>query len=1051
MFTRFVLSLLCLLLCVVLQAQPSGYTMTSKLSKEQEKSFLKNYNAMPDTLPDMEQYDTVIEQILLAEASSRTEVLLAIFKEVVEQVLVKEAYNGYREPVYKSVEEKILIQDAYKIPRVIPAVYDTLEENILVNSPKWVWIKNKRFKGKIVTNCYDSSKGMDTCLWQLTSTPAQYMKCSKKSLKTPESVETEQVDAQFITINKMVIDPAATAQKPLQKTPIVVAAEYRSVEKKILVTDATTRKIEIPAEYGSFTSKKLLKSGVHIDYSTLSPFFVAIKENSSQLEAYPPASKIPPPPPPMPPRMAAKPQSPNMYSHDMHGDMPRNFKAPRDTQNNLNQPNDRRSNMGEAKVSSSKIQQIQEALIENGYDPGPINNVLGPQTRQALIQFQKDLNLPVGNLNIETMRALLGEEEYGTTKPAEPTEIPDYFSQVNTYNDLENARKHMEEQLQSKAITQAQFNGAQQRYLAKRDLLAMQFDKPALFANGNESISNFVKNNLQYPQDARQYGIEGTVVVNFTVDSTGKVVNPGIEKGISWDLNESALKLIEQMPLWKPQTQFGKNIASEQQLALQFKLDDKGKKTSVGLASSFKPIIENEFLATSQNPLSTFSIDVDNAAYSIARTYVEGGQLPPPDAVRTEEFINYFKYDYPQPTDKHPFSISTEMQRCPWNDKHYLLLIGLQGKEIEIKNTPPSNLVFLIDVSGSMSEELPLVVQSLSLLVEKMRPQDHISIVVYAGASGLVLPSTSGKDKEKILATLPSLGSGGSTAGGAGIQLAYKTARENFLPKGNNRIILITDGDFNVGVTSEADLTALIEKERESGVFLTCLGIGQGNYQDSRMEMLADKGNGNYAYIDNLKEAKKILVEQMSGTLLTIAKDVKLQIDFNPANIKGYRLVGYENRVMEAQDFDNDRKDAGELGAGHSVTALYEIILHSNTSTNLKAADSLKNKPTKGRYTQPSGDLLTVKLRYKLPTDSTSLLIEKPLGRVGLLKEMSNNFKWASGVAAYALCLRNSQFKGTATFEGILKNAQNALTFDPNGYRKDFIELVRQTMAIPKP
>jgi len=1029
MFTRFILLLFCLPIYMALQAQPSGYTVQQKLSKKEINSFLKSYKAMPDTLPSMEQYETVTEQILKIAPTTYREVVPAIFKDVIEQVLVKEAYNGYREPVYRSVEEKILVHDAYEILHLIPAVYDTIERNVLAVPAKLAWVKNKRFKGKLKADCYDKNSVMDTCLWQLTEVPAKYRKEAQRVVKTPDSVEIRQVEAQYITINKMLIDATATAQNPLQKRPVVVAAEYRSVEKKVLAGEAMVREVETPAEYTTITTQKIVKSGVYIKPSTVSPFLVPIKETTASLKVASPRPAIPMPRQPIlaspaPPARAIKPQSTSVQNQYK--------RAP--------------ESAGESyATASTNIQQIQETLREKGYDPGPTNNVLGPETRQALIQFQKDNNLPVGNLDLATIRALKGS---GAPEPALP--IPDYFSKATTFAELENARKYMDEQLQNKAITDAQFRGAKQAYLATKNNLAARLDKPALFAKGTESISDFVKNNLRYPQDAQQYGIEGTVVVNFTVDSTGKAVSPSIEQGISWDLNASALQLVEQMPLWKPQTEFGNNIASQEQLAIQFKLGDKGKKTQVGIASSFSPIIDNEFLTTSQNPLSTFSIDVDNASYSIARSYITSGQLPPANAVRTEEFINYFKYNYPQPKEEHPFSLSTEMQRCPWNDKHHLLLIGLQGKEIEIKNTPPSNLVFLIDVSGSMSEELPLVTQSLSLLVEKMREKDRVSIVVYAGVSGLVLPPTSGNEKEKILASLQSLRSGGSTAGGAGIQLAYKTARENFLPNGNNRIILITDGDFNVGITGKDELEALVEKERQSGVFLTCLGIGDNNYQDARMELLADKGNGNYAYIDNLQEAQRVLVEQMSGTLLAIAKDVKLQIDFNPANIKGYRLVGYENRVLEAQDFDNDKKDAGELGAGHSVTALYEIILHSNNSTQLKSADTLKNKPTKSKYSQASGDLLTVKLRYKAPNDTVSLLIEKPLGRVGLLKEMSNNFKWASSVAAYTLCLRNSPFKAAATYENILKNAQNALAFDPKGYRKEFIALLQQTIAISK-
>lgn len=1041
MLTRCTFLLLCLWASIVLQAQ-DGYKTIAKPSKKQIDDFWGNYNALPDTL-NMEQYETVAEQILYKK-DSHIEITPATFKEFTEQVLLKEAYTGYREPVYKAQEEKILVCDAHKLITYSPALYDVVEDSILVQRSNLVWVKNKKFKGKLRANCYDSKTNMDTCLWKPHNMPPRYAPIRKSVLKKRDSLEIAQVEAQYIIVNKMIIDKVATAKNALQSKTINIPAEYQSINKKVLVSDATFREIEMPAEYTTIHSKKLVKAGLYYPPDAMSPFLVS--NQPPQVAAVAPKSAPAPtvatayltyqaPPPIYPgkhyPQQQTKsgpvyPAEPS-YSHDMQGDI-------------------RPHQMVEAKVTTSKIAQIQQALKEKGYDPGPIDNVLGAKTRQALIQFQKDNNVPVGNLNIETMRYLLDEDGAPSPKSA-PT--PDYFSQAKSFTDLEQGYQKLQNQLKDSTITQAQFRRANNIYLEKKESLSAQLDKPLLFAYGKDSITNFVKKHLNYPKEAQQHGIEGTVLLEFTVDSSGKAVKPVILKGVSWDVNQEALQLVEQMPSWQPKTKYGINVESKEKLALEFTLDDKGKYPTVGVANSFKPIIENEFLPTAQNPLSTFSIDVDNASYSITRYSIEQGQLPYPESVRTEEFINYFKYDYPQPTDQRPFSISTEMQRCPWNDKHHLLLVGLQGREIEMTNLPPSNLVFLIDVSGSMSDELPLVVESLSLLVEKMRQQDRIAIVVYAGASGLILPPTLGNEKEKILATLNNLRAGGSTAGGAGIQLAYKTARENFLPNSNNRIILITDGDFNVGITSENDLLALIEKERESGVFLSCLGIGSGNYQDARMEMLADKGNGNYSYIDNLREAKKALVEQMSGTLLTIAKDVKIQIDFNPTNIKGYRLVGYENRVMDAEDFDNDKKDAGELGAGHSVTALYEIILHSNNTTPL-TGDTLKNKPTKGRYNKASGDLLTVKLRYKLPTDSTSLLIEQPLGRLALRKEMSDNFKWAASVAAYALCLRNSQFKGSATFANILKNAQNAMSFDPNDYRKGFISLLEKTIAIAK-
>lgn len=345
-------------------------------------------------------------------------------------------------------------------------------------------------------------------------------------------------------------------------------------------------------------------------------------------------------------------------------------------------------------------------------------------------------------------------------------------------------------------------------------------------------------------------------------------------------------------------------------------------------------ITENEFLAAVNNPLSTFSIDVDTASYSNVRRFINQGQLPPADAVRIEELINYFKYKYPEPDGDEPFSISAELAACPWEPAHKLVHIGLQGKRIPLANAPANNLVFLIDTSGSMDspDKLPLLKSAFKLLTDQLREQDRVAIVVYAGSAGLVLPSTSGSDKKTILSAIDKLEAGGSTAGGAGIDLAYEVARTSFIPSANNRVILATDGDFNVGVSSDGDLLRLIEREREAGVFLTVLGFGAGNIKDSKMELLADKGNGNYAYVDTIHEARKMLVSGLGGTLNTIAKDVKVQVEFNPANVQAYRLIGYENRLMRAEEFNDDKKDAGELGAGHSVTALYEIIYVSQVS-----------------------------------------------------------------------------------------------------------------------
>lgn len=464
----------------------------------------------------------------------------------------------------------------------------------------------------------------------------------------------------------------------------------------------------------------------------------------------------------------------------------------------------------------------------------------------------------------------------------------------------------------------------------------------------------------------------------------------------------------------------------------------------------YSPIAENEFKSARENPLSTFSIDVDNASYSNVRRFITQGSAPPKDAVRIEEMINYFTYDYPQPKSEHPFSINTEAAVCPWDRTHQLVLVGLQGKDIPKENLPASNLTFLIDVSGSMEgpTRIELVKKSMRLLVDQLREEDKVSIVVYAGAAGLVLPPTSGSDKKKILAALEELRAGGSTAGGAGIKLAYATARENFNKSGNNRVILCTDGDFNVGVSSDGELQRIIEKERESGVFLTVLGFGMGNYKDNKLETLADKGNGNYGYIDNLLEAQKMLVTQMGGTLNTIAKDVKIQIEFNPAKVKGYRLIGYENRLLAKEDFNNDKKDAGELGAGHTVTALYEIIPAGVSNKYLDSVDALKYQST---VMNSSDELMTVKFRYKDPKDSISKLITQPLNGANITSSTpSNNINWAMAVAEFAQVLRDSKFKGNSTITSALANAKQAKGKDDEGYRAEFIKLIEMYKLLDK-
>ncbi|MCG8569717.1 MAG: VWA domain-containing protein [Spirochaetes bacterium] len=458
-------------------------------------------------------------------------------------------------------------------------------------------------------------------------------------------------------------------------------------------------------------------------------------------------------------------------------------------------------------------------------------------------------------------------------------------------------------------------------------------------------------------------------------------------------------------------------------------------------------IAENQFKSVLSDPVSTFSIDVDTAAYANVRRFIENNQLPPVDAVRIEELINYFEYEYPLPTGEHPFSVYTETATAPWNEDHQLVMIGLKGKEIPVKSLPPSNLVFLLDVSGSMSDynKLPLLKKAFHILVDNLRPQDRVAIVVYAGASGIVLNSTSGENKKKILKSIYRLNSGGSTAGARGIELAYQVAQQNFIKNGNNRVILATDGDFNVGPSSDGELVRLIEQKRDAGVFLTILGFGMGNYQDAKMEKLSNAGNGNYAYIDTILEANKVLNHQFQGNLFTIAKDVKIQIEFNPAHVKGYRLIGYENRLLNNEDFNDDKKDAGEIGAGHTVTALYEMI-PANSSEEVADVDPLEYQKIE---VLDKSNLMTVKLRYKKPQeDNSQLLVTRIPQQYKTIQSASGNLQYASAVAAYGLLLRDSQFKGNATFQQVIKLAKTASLSDQYGYKASFIRLVETTHLI---
>lgn len=454
---------------------------------------------------------------------------------------------------------------------------------------------------------------------------------------------------------------------------------------------------------------------------------------------------------------------------------------------------------------------------------------------------------------------------------------------------------------------------------------------------------------------------------------------------------------------------------------------------------SYTKIHENQFKNTVISPLSTFSIDVDKASYSNVRRLINDGQHIPSDAVKIEEMVNYFEYNYPQPTSKHPFSINTELIKTPWNKETKLVKIGLQGKAYDNKELPASNLTFLIDVSGSMRGELPLLKSAFRLLVNQLREKDKVSIVVYAGAAGVVLKPTSGNDKEKILNALNKLQSGGSTAGGEGIELAYKMAQENFNDKGNNRVILATDGDFNVGASSNEAMEDLIVEKRKSGVFLSVLGFGYGNYKDSKLETLADKGNGNHAYIDTIQEAKLIFGKEFGGTLHTIAKDVKIQVEFNPKKVQAYRLIGYENRLLADEDFIDDSKDAGELGSGHTVTALYEVLPKGVKSDYIKTITDLKytNSEVKNEY---SDELLTVKFRYKKPDEEKS--IEMVHVTPDVVHEASEDMKFASAVALFAMQIRQSQFHNNSKIEDVIKLAEAGRGRDKQGYRAEFLRLV---------
>ena len=463
---------------------------------------------------------------------------------------------------------------------------------------------------------------------------------------------------------------------------------------------------------------------------------------------------------------------------------------------------------------------------------------------------------------------------------------------------------------------------------------------------------------------------------------------------------------------------------------------------------SYAHIEENDFRLVSASPLSTFSIDVDRASYANVRRFIQAGERPPVDAVRIEEMINYFPYEWDDVSGNHPFAVQTELWDAPWTSEHRLVRVGLRAPSVETEHLPPSNLVFLLDVSGSMSppNKLPLLKKAFALLVDQLRPNDRVAIVVYAGAAGMVLPSTPGNERGKILEAVERLEAGGSTAGGAGIALAYDVARKHFIEGGNNRVILATDGDFNVGPSSDGEMVRLIEKERESGIFLTVLGFGTGNLQDAKMEQIADHGNGNFHYVDGLLEARKVLVEEMGGTLLTVAKDVKLQIEFNPARVAAYRLIGYENRLLADEDFNDDTKDAGELGAGHTVTALYEIV-PVGVPLPRGDVDPLRYQPGADPADAEAGlpggfedELLYVKVRYKDPDGSESKLLTHAVAdRSG---SPSGEFRFATAVAGFGMLLRDSPHAGRYTLDDVIRLAERGRGKDPRGYRGEFIRLV---------
>jgi len=541
------------------------------------------------------------------------------------------------------------------------------------------------------------------------------------------------------------------------------------------------------------------------------------------------------------------------------------------------------------------------------------------------------------------------------------------------------------------------------------------------------------------------------VLAIFFACNTSQDTGKGTKKDVVIDeyIIEEDADIEEEMPTVRTMDKSKKSVAELPYVQVNVPDEIKPNQNT----EEYDKIVENEFMDVKSNSLSTFSIDVDNAAYSNIRRMLNYNQMPDKGAVRIEEMINYFTYDYPQPTGKHPFSFNSEISDCPWNKQNKLIHIGLQGKKLDYNDLKPSNLVFLLDVSGSMenANKLPLLRKSLKLLLDELSQNDKVSIVVYAGAAGLILPPTNASEKKKIINALDELHAGGSTAGGAGIKLAYKIAKEAFIKGGNNRVILATDGDFNIGTSSTSTLVDLIEEKRKDDIYLTILGFGMGNYKDGRMEQISNAGNGNYFYIDNIKEAEKVFVKEMRANMFTIAKDVKIQIEFNPAYVKAYRLIGYENRVMAKEDFDDDKKDAGELGAGHTVTALYEIV-PANSDWKVRKSDDLKYQTTTlNENAKVNNEIMTIKFRYKLPKSNTSIKLEYPVANETIaLNLASNNFKFSASVAAFGMLLRDSKFKADATYKMVSELAKESKGKDENAYRAEFIGLIKTAELLDK-